>query len=128
MAFVDRIKNEIHQRRIPTQSGGQSYMDSTYNQLSINEDFFFPQTAEGRGSSVEVLPGGANLGEIDDLKFFTNKMMRGLRIPSSYLPTGPEDGTNTFNDGKVGTALIQEHRFNEYCKRLQRLLGHSLDQ
>ena len=128
MAFVDRIKNEIHQRRIPTQSGGQSFMDSTYNPLSINEDFFFPQTAEGRGSSVEVLPGGANLGEIDDLKFFTNKMMRGLRIPSSYLPTGPEDGTSTFNDGKVGTALIQEYRFNEYCKRLQKLIGHSLDQ
>jgi hypothetical protein len=127
MAFVERVKNEIHQRRIPTQSGGQSFMDSTYNPLSINEDYFFPQTAEGRGSKVETLPGGQNLGEIDDLKFFTNKLFRGLRIPSSYLPTGAEDSAAIHNDGKVATALIQEHRFNQYCKRLQALICATLD-
>ena len=67
MAFVDRVKNEVHQRRIPTQTGGgQNMMDATYNPLSTNEDFFFPQTADGRGSSVETLPGGSNLGEITD--------------------------------------------------------------
>jgi hypothetical protein len=94
---------------------------------SINEDYFFPQTADGRGSSVEVLPGGSNLGEIDDLKYFNNKMCRGLRVPSSYLPTGPDDSDRTLNDGKVGTALIQEYRFNQYCERLQRLIIQKLD-
>jgi len=127
MAFVDRVKNEIHQRRIPSTQGGQATMDSTYSPISINEDFFFPQTADGRGSSVDTLPGGANLGEIDDLRFFTNKMMRGLRIPSSYLPTGPDESDRGLNDGKVGTALIQEFRFNQYCMRLQRLLVEKLD-
>lgn len=127
MAFVERVKNEIHQRRIPTQSGGSNFMDSTYNPLSINEDYFFPQTAEGRGSKVETLPGGQNLGEIDDLKFFTNKLFRGLRIPSSYLPTGAEDSAAIHNDGKVATALIQEHRFNQYCKRLQSMISGVLD-
>lgn len=127
MAFVERVKNEIHQRRIPTQSGGSNFMDSTYNPLSINEDYFFPQTAEGRGSKVETMPGGQNLGEIDDLKFFTNKLFRGLRIPSSYLPTGAEDSTAIHNDGKVATALIQEHRFNQYCKRLQSMISSVLD-
>ena len=102
-------------------------MDATYNPLSINEDYFFPQTAEGRGSKVETLPGGTNLGEIDDLRYFTNKLFRGLRIPSSYLPTGPEDGSQTVNDGRVGTALIQEWRFNQYCKRLQRMIVEKLD-
>ena len=129
MAFVERVKNEIHQRRIPTQTGGgTNMMDATYNPLSINEDYFFPQTAEGRGSKVETLPGGTNLGEIDDLRFFTNKLFRGLRIPSSYLPTGPEDGSQSVNDGRVGTALIQEWRFNQYCKRLQRMIVEKLDQ
>ena len=128
MAFVERVKNEIHQRRIPTQTGGgTNMMDATYNPLSINEDYFFPQTAEGRGSKVETLPGGTNLGEIDDLRYFTNKLFRGLRIPSSYLPTGPEDGSQTVNDGRVGTALIQEWRFNQYCKRLQRMIVEKLD-
>jgi hypothetical protein len=129
MAFVDRIKNEVHQRRIPTQTGGgANMMDATYNPLSTNEDFFFPVTAEGRGSSVETLAGGSNLGEITDLRFFTNKMFRGLRIPSSYLPTGDDEGGQAFNDGRATTALIQEWRFNQYCKRLQSLVVDKLDQ
>ena len=128
MQFVERVKNEIHQRRIPTQSGGgTSMMDSTYNPLSINEDYFFPQTAEGRGSKVETLPGGENLGQIDDLKYFNNKLLRGLRVPSSYLPSGPEDGSQSYGDGRVTTALIQEFRFNQYLKRLQNLIASTLD-
>ncbi len=128
MAFVERVKNEIHQRRIPSQTGGgSSIVDSTYNTIGQNEDFFFPTTADGRGSSVEVLPGGTNLGEITDLRFFTNKLFRGLRIPSSYLPTEAEDGQSTFNDGKATTALIQEWRFNQYCKRLQSRISSTFD-
>ena len=129
MAFVERVKNEIHQRRIPSQTGGgQNVIDSAYNPLSINEDYFFPQTAEGRGSKVETLPGGTNLGEIDDLKYFTNKLFRGLRIPSSYLPTGADDSQASYNDGRVGTAYIQELRFNKYCERLQALVAHVFDE
>ena len=128
MAFVDRIKNEIHQRRIPSIHGGDSNVDATYNPLSMNEDYFFPVTAEGRGSSVEVLPGGQNLGEIDDLKYFNNRLARGLRVPSSYLPTGPDDNTTPLNDGRVGTAMIQEFRFNQYCERLQNYICHALDE
>lgn len=128
MAYVERVKNEIHQRRIPTQTGGgATVMDATYNPMSTLEDYFFPVTADGRGSSVDVMPGGSQLGEIDDLKFFTNKLSRGLGIPSSYLPTGGDDGTQAFNDGRVGTALIQEWRFNQTCKRLQELVCHTLD-
>ena len=127
MAFVDRIKNEIHQRRIPSVHGGQSVVDATYNPLSMNEDYFFPVTAEGRGSSIEVLPGGQNLGEIDDLKYFNNRLARGLRVPSSYLPTGPDDNTTPLNDGRVGTAMIQEFRFNQYCERLQNYVCQKLD-
>jgi hypothetical protein len=120
MQFVERVKTEIHQRRIPSKTGGgTNVIDSSYNPLSINEDYFFPQTAEGRGSKVETLPGGTNLGEIDDLRYFTNKLVRGLRIPSSYLPTGADDGASQYNDGRVGTAYIQELRFNNYCQRLQ---------
>ena len=128
MSFVERTKNEVHQTRIPNMSGGGTkVMDSAYNPLSIMEDYFFAQTAEGRGSKVEVLPGGENLGEIDDLKYFNNKLMRGLRVPTSYLPTGSEDGIAAFNDGRVGTAMIQEFRFAKYCERLQMTIQKTLD-
>jgi hypothetical protein len=128
MAFVERVKNEIHQRRIPSLYGGQSIVDASYNPLSMNEDYFFPVTAEGRGSSVEVLPGGQNLGEIDDLKYFNNRLARGLRVPSSYLPTGPDDNSTPLSDGRVGTAMIQEFRFNQYCERLQNYICLKLDE
>ena len=129
MAFVERVKNEIHQRRIPSQSGGgQNVIDSAYNPLSINEDYFFPKTADGKGSDVTMLEGGKNIGEIDDLKYFTNKLFRGLRIPSSYLPTGADDSQSNFNDGRVGTAYIQELRFNKYCERLQSLMTSVFDE
>jgi len=128
MSFVERVKNEVNQRRIPSVTGGgASVIDSSYNPLSINEDYFFPQTSEGRGSKVEILQGGQNLGEIDDLRYFTNKLFRALRIPSSYLPTGSDDGGSNFNDGRVGTAYIQELRFNKYCERLQSLLNEKFD-
>ena len=128
MQFVERVKNEMHQRRIPTVTGGgANMMDASYNPLSVGEDYFFPQGQDGRGSSVETLPGGQNLGEIDDLKYFNNKMARGLRVPSSYLPTGPDDSDRALTDGKVGTALIQEYSFNQYCERLQNIIAQKLD-
>ena len=128
MAFVERVKNEIHQRRIPSLYGGASVVDASYNPLSMNEDYFFPVTSDGRGSSVEVLPGGQNLGEIDDLKYFNNRLARGLRVPSSYLPTGPDDNSTPLSDGRVGTAMIQEFRFNQYCERLQNYMAMKLDE
>jgi hypothetical protein len=128
MSFVERVKNEIQQRRIPSSTGGgNSVIDASYNPLSASEDYFFPQTAEGRGSKVDTLAGGTNLGEITDLRFFTNKLFRALRIPAAYLPTGIEEASNTVADGKVGTAYIQELRFNKYCERLQNSIVETFD-
>ena len=124
---LERIKNEIHQRRIPSKTGGgANVVDSAYNPLSIMEDYFFAQTAEGRGSKVETLPGGENLGQIDDLKYFNDKLLRGLRVPASYLG-GMDDGGATVNDGRVGTAMIAEFRFTKFCERLQALIVEQLD-
>ena len=126
--YLERVKYEVQQKRIPNKTGGgQNIADSSYNPMSMLEDYFFAQTADGRGSKVDTLPGGDNLGEINDLKFFNNKLIRGLRIPSSYLPTGPDDGTQALNDGKVGVAYIQEYRFAKYCERLQRQIIKSLN-
>ena len=125
---IERMKNEIYQRRIPNRTGGgQSILDAAYSPIAINEDFFLAQNSEGKGTKIETLPGGENLGQIDDLKYFNNKMIRGLGIPSSYLPTGPDDGQTAYVDGKVGTAYIQENRFAKVCQRYQNLLSPTLD-
>lgn len=77
--------------------------------------------------SIGIITKNSQTGEITDLRYFTNKLFRALRIPASYLPTGIEEASNTVADGKVGTAYIQEFRFNEYCKRLQNLLVQTFD-
>ena len=126
--YLEQVKYEVQQKRVPGKSSdGGSVADSAYNPMSMLEDYFFAQTADGRGSKVDTLPGGENLGQIDDLRYFNNKLLRGLKIPSSYLPTGPEDGSQTFNDGKVGIAYIQEYRFAKYVERLQKQVQEDLD-
>lgn len=127
--YLERIKYEVTQKRIPSRTGGgQSVVDSSYNPMSMLEDYYFAVTSDGRGSKIETLPGGENLGDIDDLRYFNNKMLRALGVPSSYLPTGPEDGTAGYNDGRLGTAFIQEFRFSKVCERYQRHIIQPLDE
>ena len=126
--YLEQVKYEVQQKRVPNKkSDGTSVADSAYNPMSMLEDYFFAQTADGRGSKVDTLPGGENLGQIDDLRYFNNKLLRGLRVPSSYLPTGPEDGSSVYNDGKVGIAYIQEYRFARYVERLQKQIQEDMD-
>jgi len=126
--YLEQVKYEVQQKRVPNKSkDGSNVLDAAYNPMSMLEDYFFAATGEGRGSKVDTLPGGENLGQIDDLRYFNNKLLRGLRIPASYLPTGPEDGSATYNDGKVGIAYIQEYRFARYVERLQKQIQEDLD-
>jgi hypothetical protein len=126
--YLERVKYEVQQKRVPNKNkDGNNVADAAYNPMSMLEDYFFAQTADGRGSKVDTLPGGENLGQIDDLKYFNNKLLRGLRVPSSYLPTGPDDGTAASSDGKVGVAYIQEFQFAKFCQRLQKQIIRTLD-
>jgi hypothetical protein len=126
--YLEQVKYEVQQKRVPNKKGdGSNVADAAYNPMSMLEDYFFAQTADGRGSKVDTLPGGENLGQIDDLRYFNNKLLRGLRIPASYLPTGPDDGSAQYNDGKVGIAYIQEYRFARYVERLQKQVQEDLD-
>jgi hypothetical protein len=125
-AYLEAIKNELKQKRIPNESGGTDKIDSVYNPMSMVEDYFFAQTADGRGSRVETLSGGENLGEIADLTYFQNKFLQGLRIPSSYM-RGAQDGGAQINEGKVGIAYIEELRFANYVARLQSKINDTFD-
>lgn len=122
---LERVKNEIRQRKIPTANGGIDQVDSVYNPMSMTEDFFFSQGPDGKGSRVEVLQGGQGLGELSDLEYFQWKVYRGLRIPLSYMKEGQEN--SIINDGKTGVAYIQEQRFALYIKRLQGYIARIID-
>lgn len=125
--YLEQVKNEIRQKKVPTMAGGQESVDSVYNPQSMSEDFFFAQRPEGRGSKVETLPGGQGLGELADLEYFQRKVWRGLRVPASYM-IEQQEGGQIWNDGKVGVAYIQELRFCIFVMRLQSYLACILDE
>lgn len=128
-SYLESVKNELKQKKIPSmnQNTGTSQVESVYNPQSMTEDFFFAQQANGKGSRVEVLPGGQGLGELRDLEYFQEKVFRGLRIPTSYMPKG--NGENPiFNDGKIGQSYVEEMRFALFVKRLQKNIERTLDQ
>lgn len=67
-------------------------------------------------------------GSIEDLKFFTSRMIRGLRVPIAYMSYLTEDGqTYQYNDGKTGTAYMEEFKFSKYCERLQKQVIKTLN-
>lgn len=124
-SYLENIKNEIRQRKIPTYGGGVEQVDSVYNPQAMSEDFFFAQRPDGKGSRVETLPGGQGLGELADLEYFQWKVFRGLRIPLSYMREGQDNAV--INNGQSGVAYIQELRFAMYVKRLQGYISQVMD-
>jgi len=127
--YLESIKNEIRQKRVPgaTNNGQKDVVDGQYDPQSIQEDMFFPVTATGRGSRVETLPGGSEDFGTTLLKYFRDKLFRGLRIPTSYM-VGQDGQGSQYNDGKVGIAYIEELRFANFVKRLQDRLEEIMDE
>lgn len=127
--YLEQVKNDMRQKKVPAMGpNGNLTIDSQYNPQSMSEDFFFAQRANGAGTKVETLPAGQNLGELTDLEYFRNKVLEGLRIPPSFLPS-MQTGQNvaTFNDGNVGTAYLPEIQFYKYVMRLQSHINATLD-
>ena len=122
--YLEQIKNDIRQKRIPNQmNAGQT--DSQYNSESIQEDYFFPVTAAGRGSRVETLPGGTTW-DTPELDYFLAKVFRALRVPTSYMKGSDAAGAQ-YSDGKVGIAYIEELRFANFIMRLQKNIEEVFD-
>lgn len=126
-AYLQQVKTEMRQRSIPAlNTGGEATVDSVYDPQDMMEDFFLATGAEGKGSKIEVLPGGQNLGSLEDLNYFADKLNQGLRVPTSWVrDTG--SGPAVVNDGKSGVAFIQELRFAKFIERLQDRLIATLD-
>ena len=128
--YLESVKNEIRQKRVPgTQTNGmKDTVDGQYDPTALQEDYFFPTTASGKGSRVETLPGGSEDFGTNLLRQFQEKIFRGLRIPTSYMGSTATGGTDPqTNDGKVGIAYIEELRFANFISRLQDRINEQYD-
>lgn len=124
--ILEQFRNDLRQQKIPaTPAGGPTQVEATYNPQSMLEDYYIAQTESGN-TRVEVLPGGANLGSLEDLDHFQERVFRGLRIPTSYMPKGNSENP-IFNDGKIGQSYIEELRFALFIERIQTQIAKTLD-
>jgi hypothetical protein len=83
-------------------------------QMSMLEDFWLPRREGGRGTEITTLPGGQNLGEIDDILYFQKKLYRSLNIPISRLET--ESG---FSMGRGAEISRDEVKFTKFVQKLR---------
>ncbi len=85
------------------------------NHMSMLEDFWLPRREGGRGTEITTLPGGSNLGEIDDIVYFQRKLYRSLNVPISRLEA--EAG---FSLGRSTEITRDELKFTKFVQRIRK--------
>jgi len=83
--------------------------------MSMMEDFWLPRREGGRGTEITTLPGGQNLGELQDIEYFQKKLYRALNVPESRIAS---DGG--FNLGRSSEILRDELKFTKFVGRLRK--------
>ena len=85
------------------------------NYMSMLEDFWLPSREGGRGTDITTLPGGQNLGEMEDVNYFQKKLYRSLNVPVSRLES--QDG---FSLGRASEISRDELKFTKFVQRLRK--------
>ncbi len=82
--------------------------------MNMMEDYWLPRREGGRGTEISTLPGGQNLGELEDISYFQTKVYKSLNVPSSRLM---ED--NSFSLGRESEVTRDELKFSKFILRLR---------
>ena len=85
------------------------------NHMSMLEDFWLPRREGGRGTEITTLPGGANLGEIDDIVYFQRKLYRSLNVPISRM-----EAESGFSLGRATEITRDELKFTKFVQRIRK--------
>ena len=92
--------------------------------LSMMEDFWLPRREGGKGTEISTLPGGQNLGELEDVKYFEKKLYKALNVPVSRL--NPEN--TGFTLGRTSEITRDELKFAKFVDRLRNKFADMFDQ
>ena len=87
--------------------------------MSMLEDYWLPRREGGRGTEVSTLPGGQNLGELEDLKYFQDKLYRSLNVPISR-----QDAGGGFQIGKSDNIMRDEVKFAKFVGRMRKRFSY----
>ena len=106
---MSRYRNKV------VYDGSTGEVKDDRNQMSMLEDFWLPRREGGRGTEITTLPGGQNLGEMQDVTYFQEKLYRSLNIPVSRLMTD-----SGFNMGRASEITRDEIKFTKFIQRLRK--------
>ena len=111
--YLKDIMNRYRNKLVYDSSTGDVRDDR--QKMSMLEDFWLPRREGGRGTEITTLPGGQNLGELEDLKYFQNKLYRSLNVPLSRM-----ESDSGFNLGRSTEITRDEVKFTKFVGKLRR--------
>jgi len=111
--YLRTIMNQYRNKIVYDAQSGEIRDDRKH--MSMLEDFWLPRREGGRGTEISTLPGGDNLGQIDDIIFFQKKLYRALNVPISRME--PDTG---FNIGKSSEISRDEIKFQKFVDKLRK--------
>ena len=111
--YLKDVMNRYRNKLVYDASTGEIRDDR--NHMSMLEDFWLPRREGGRGTEITTLPGGANLGEIDDIVYFQRKLYRSLNVPMSRM-----EAEQNFSLGRSTEITRDELKFSKFVQRLRK--------
>ena len=120
--YIDQLKRQFRKKQYINSQTGE--VDEKANILGTDEDFYVPIRQGSNGTRIETLPGGQNLGEIDDVKYFRDQVLRSMGVPAGYLG-GTTEGAGTYDPKSY--LSNQEVQFSRTIERVQRLIIKGLE-
>lgn len=120
-AFMQQLQNKLRKSKLWNSS--TNTIDERYNPLAVDEDLFIPHRGNMQDTKVEVLPGAQNLGDIDDVKYFLDKILAGLKIPRDYVIENKDKGA----ERKANLSQL-DAKFARTIIRVQENFLHGLEQ
>lgn len=120
LKYVEKIKQKMQKKQSYDPKTGTLTHEPEI--LSILENFYLPQSAEGRGSSIDTIGGNTNMfSELDDIYYFSKKLYRSLKYPGSRVSAAQEnrEGDVLFGQGGVSEISRDEIKWAKFLERQQ---------
>ena len=112
-AYLKDVMNRYRNKLVYDARTGEIRDDR--NHMSMLEDFWLPRREGGRGTEITTLPGGSNLGEIDDIQYFQKKLYRSLNVPISRL-----ESESQFSIGRSDNITRDELKFTKFVQKIRK--------
>ena len=111
--YVQSVMSKYRNKLVYDSSTGEIRDDRRH--MSMLEDFYMPRREGGRGTEITTLPGGENLGQIEDVQFFQRKLYRSLNVPIARLE---QDTSYAF--GRPSEVSRDEVKFQKFIDKLRK--------